>query len=76
MLEPSSAVTMWLALDEVDEENLSPVTFSPIALCTRVTPLDDLLASRDRTEIVKHWSGGPSRHAQFISHQKSLQTEF
>ena len=36
-------------IDEVDEENLSPVTFSPIAVCTRVTPLDDLLASRDRT---------------------------
>ena len=36
-------------IDEEDEENLSPVTFSPIAVCTRVTPLDDLLASRDRT---------------------------
>ena len=36
-------------IDEEDEENLSPVTYSPIAVCTRVTPLDDLLASRDRT---------------------------
>ena len=36
-------------IDEEDEENLSPLTNSPIAVCTRVTPLDDLINSRDRT---------------------------
>ena len=29
-------------IDEVDEDNLSPVTFSPIAVCNRVTPLEYL----------------------------------
>ena len=29
-------------IDEVDEDNLSPVTNSPIALCPRVTPLERL----------------------------------
>ena len=36
-------------IDEEDEENLTPMTNSPIAVCTRVTPLDDLINSRDRT---------------------------
>ena len=36
-------------IDEVDEDNISPVTNSPIAICTRVTPLDQLGIEKEDT---------------------------
>ena len=36
-------------IDELDEDNVSPVTNSPIAICTRVTPLDQLGIEKEET---------------------------
>ena len=43
---------------EVDEDNISPVTNSPIAICTRVTPLDQLGIEKEETlDGVSTWLG-------------------
>ena len=43
-------------IDEVDEDNLSPVTFSPIAVCNRVTPLEYLDKERTFDDVSSSYS--------------------